>query len=96
MITVKIDVNNPSFLKEWKTLQVREHSALTDAFIKIRKYNWMQLYTVKGLNWEKITSIDENNLYSFRFSQKYRVTGDRDGNYLVMVNLHTDHDSAYK
>lgn len=96
MTTVKIDVNNPSFLKEWKTLQTREHQALIAAFMKIRKYTWSQLYDVKGLNWEKITSINEDNIYSFRFSQKYRATAYRDGNYLVMANLHTDHDSAYK
>jgi hypothetical protein len=96
MNTIKIDINNPCFLAEWKNLQLKEHKALVNTFLKIQQYTWQQLYMVKGLHWEKITSINEDNLYSFRFSQKYRATGYRVNNILIMVNLHVDHDSAYK
>ncbi len=96
MNAIKIDINNPDFLTEWGRLQLKEHQALISTFKKIQQYTWQQLYIVKGLHWEKITSTGETKLYSFRFSQKYRATGYRDNNILVMVNLHVDHDSAYK
>lgn len=96
MTKVKLDINNPFFLREWKKLQLVEHQALINTFLKIQQYTWQDLYSIKGLKWEEISSLGNGKLYSFRFSKKYRATAYRDGNYLVMVNLHVDHDSAYK
>ena len=100
MPLVKLDLNNPAFQYEWlSVLEKSEAEALRRQLSRIIKYEWDQLYSVNGLKWEKIeskTTSKGNNLYSFRFSGKYRATGYRDGDYLVMLNLHPDHDSAYK
>lgn len=47
--------------------------------------------------------IDMNNpdfqkdqIYSFRFSQKYRALALREESYLRLLTLHTAHDSTYK
>ena len=76
--------------------ELKEHQALINTFIKIQNYTWEQLYVIKGIRWEQITSLKHDNLYSFRFSQKYRATAYRKNNNLIMVNIHIDHDSAYK
>jgi hypothetical protein len=80
-------------------LEKSEAEALRRQLIRIIKYEWKQLYSVNGFKWGKIeskTTSKGNNLCSFRFSAKYRATGYRDGDYLVILNLHPDHDSAYK
>ena len=51
------------------------------------------------MRWELITSKKTkkgNNIYSFRFSQKYRAAAYRDDKFLVMLDLFVDHDSTYK
>lgn len=99
MSLVKLDLNNPDFQYEWfHKIEKNEAEALRRIFKRIVQFDWDQLYTVKGLHWEQIKSQKTKlgfNLYSFRFSVKYRATGYRDGDFLVMMNLHTDHDSAY-
>ena len=42
------------------------------------------------------TYKNNQHVYSFRFSQKYRALATRDGTYLRLLTLHVDHDSAYK
>lgn len=99
MPLVKLDLNSPDFQYEWlSVLEKSEAEALRRQLSRIIKYEWGQLYSVNGLKWEKIeskTTTKGNNLYSFRFSVKYRATGYRDGDYLVILNLHPDHDSTY-
>ncbi len=59
---------------------------------------WEALYCDSGLNWESILSKktpSNKRIYSFRFSQKYRATALRQEQYLRLLALHTDHDSAY-
>jgi hypothetical protein len=34
-------------------------------------------------------------IYSFRFSKKYRALALREGEFLEILSLHADHDSAY-
>ena len=98
MSRVRLDLNNPAFQEEWFNLEKTELFALNRAFKRLFKLEWEQLCSIKGLNWEQIKSKQTKfgyNLYSFRFSQKYRATAYRDGDFLVMLNLHVDHDSAY-
>ena len=98
MSLAKLDMNNPDFQTEWFSLEKTEAEALRRTLKQIVKYEWQQLYTVKGLRWEEIkskTTVKGNKIYSFRFSDKYRATGYRDGEFLVLLNLHVDHDSAY-
>jgi len=43
----------------------------------------------------EFTQLDGKS-HSFRFSQKYRGTAYRNGNYLMLLNLFVDHDGVYK
>ncbi len=99
MTKVKLDINNPELQLEWFNLEKTELLAFNRTLKRLITFNWEQLYTIKGLHWEQIYSRKTKNgynLYSFRFSQKYRATAYRDNEYLVILNLHTDHDSAYE
>jgi hypothetical protein len=92
-------MNYPAFQEQLFALEKLEQRTLLNTLRKIKQLNWETLYTDKGIRWELITSKKTekgNNLYSFRFSQKYRGVAYRDDNYLVLLGLFPDHDSAYK
>lgn len=99
MASIKIDLNNPVFQTDLFVLQKNELAALIKTLKKINRLSWEELYADHGLKWEVISSKQTKQgarIYSFRFSQKYRATALRQENYLRLLALHTDHDSAYK
>ncbi|CAK6518100.1 hypothetical protein [Rickettsia helvetica] len=98
MTKILLDMNYPAFQEQLFSLEKIEQHALLATLKKIKQLNWDQLYKDKGIRWELITSkitSKGNNIYSFRFSQKYRGTAYRDGNYFVLMAIFIDHDSAY-
>ena len=96
---ILLDMNQEEFQNEFFSLEKNEQRALLNTLRKIRELTWKQLYCDKGIRWELIRSNKNkqiDNLYSFRFSQKYRGTAFREGDYLVLVGVFPDHDRAYK
>ena len=96
---VKIDLNNPEFQKDLFDLEKSELSALIKTLKKISDLSWATLYSDHGLKWEAILSKRTKSgqrIYTFRFSQKYRVSALRQDDFLRLLALHSDHDSAYK
>ena len=96
--TVLIDMNHPGFQDQLFNLEKVEQRALLNTLRKMKQLTWDALYLDKGIRWELITSKKTQSgsaLYSFRFSQKYRGIAYRDGQYVVLLKLCTDHDSAY-
>lgn len=91
-------MNNRQFQDVLFNLEKIEQRALLNTLRKISKLSWEELYQDKGIRWELITSetLEDINTYSFRFSQKYRGTAYRNGDYLMLLNLFVDHDGAYK
>lgn len=99
MSDIKIDMNIPEFQNEFFNFEKTEQFALIRTLKKIRQLSWAQLYLDTGLKWETILSKQSQTgkrLYSFRFSQKYRAVALREDQFLRLLTLHTDHDSAYK
>ncbi len=99
MIKVKIDLNNPEFQKDLFALEKNDQLALIRTLRKISNLTWDELYRDQGLKWEVIiskTTKNNDRIYSFRFSQKYRSLALREESYLRLLTLHTDHDSAYQ
>jgi hypothetical protein len=98
MAKVLLDMNNPNFQEQLFTLETLEQRALLNTLNKIIRLSWEELYNHTGIRWKLIASENTpkgSNLYSFRFSRKYRGTAYRKGNYLTLVGLFVDHDSAY-
>lgn len=99
MSKISLDMNNPNFQKQLFSLEKNEKLALLKSLGKISQLTWEQLYKDKGIKWELIHSMKTlkgKNIYSFRFSQKYRGLAFREENYLVLLDLFPDHDGAYK
>jgi len=99
MTKILLDMNYFAFQEQLFSLEKLEQRALLNTFRKIKQLSWEELYEHKGIRWELITSkitSKGSNIYSFRFSQKYRGTAYRDGDYFVLLALFTDHDSAYE
>lgn len=99
MSRILLDMNNPHFQKQLFGLEKNEKLALLNSLGKMSQLSWEQLYKDKGIRWELINSMKTpkgKNIYSFRFSQKYRGLAFREENYLVLVDLFVDHDGAYK
>jgi len=99
MTSIKIDLNNPIFQEDLFKLEKNEQIALIKTLKKIHRLTWEQLYADHGLKWEMILSKQTKSgerLYSFRFSQKYHAVAFRQDDFLRLLTLHTDHDSAYR
>lgn len=99
MEKIKIDMNNLEFQHDLFKLEKQEQVSLIQTLKKISQLSWQELYKDSGLKWEAIlskTTKTGHRIYSFRFSQKYRATAMREGNFLRLLTVNTDHDSAYK
>ena len=99
MATIKIDLNNPEFQSDLFCLEKNEQLALIKTLKKIHKLTWSELYSDHGLKWEAVLSKKTKTgerIYTFRFSQKYRAVALRQDDFLRLLTLHVDHDSAYK
>lgn len=99
MASIKIDLNNPEFQSDLFGLEKSEQLALIKTLKKIHKLTWSELYSDHGLKWEAILSKKTKTgerIYTFRFSQKYRAVALRQDDFLRLLTLHVDHDSAYK
>jgi len=96
---VTLDLNNPVFQKNLLTLQKPERHAALDTLNKLRQMTWSQVYRDNGLKWEKIISIKPpagiDAIYSLRITQVRRATAFREGNFIRLLTIAQDHDSAY-
>ena len=98
MARVLLDLNNPVFQADWFSLGRAEALAVLAAFRKIRLLDWEQLYRDPGLRWEAILSRSGpggQRIYSLRITQRVRAVAYRDGQFLRLLSLHSDHDSTY-
>jgi len=99
MSKISIDLNFSTFQEQLFNLEKLEQRAFLNTLKKIKQLTFEELYRDKGLRWELITSKKTkkgDNIYSFRFSRKYRCTAYRDKDFLVILDLFVDHDSAYQ
>jgi hypothetical protein len=96
---VKLDLNNPVFQEQWFALEKTEQLKVLNSLRKLSTLTWQQIYTDPGLKWEQIqqrSAPKGEKLYSLRISQGFRALAYREGEWLRLLSLHPDHDSAYK
>lgn len=94
---ILLDINSPIFQEDLFALEKEEQRALLGILKKIKQLTWNELYKSKGIRWEVILSKHTSSgdrIYSLRFSKKYRATAYREKDYMVMIALHSDHDST--
>lgn len=96
---VLLDLNNPVFLEDFLALDKTELTRVAKALKKIQSMDWDTFTRHRGSKWEAIGHILAPNgkpAHSFRLSQKYRALAHREGDFLRLLSLHLDHDSAYE
>lgn len=96
---VRLDLNNPVFQQNLLALQKQDRNAALDTLDKLRQLTWNQVYRDQGLKWEKIISVKPPDgieaFYSLRITQSRRATAYRDGEFIRLLSIAEDHDSAY-
>lgn len=98
MTTARLDLNDPDLKAALSSLSERELKEAMGTFRKIAQMTWQQIYRDKGLNWEKIKSrpgLAGQSLYSFRISRRIRGVAYRHGDFMRVLTVHEDHNSAY-
>ena len=95
---LRLDLNNQVFQSQWFSLGKEDRNAVLQSCIKLAALDWESLYRDKGFRWEQIHSRrapDGTKLYSIRITMKMRAVARRSGEFLELLTLHPDHDSAY-
>ncbi len=96
---ILLDLNNPVFQEAWLKLDREEALAVLASLRKIHQMDWPQLYQDRGLRWEAILSRPGpggRRVYSLRVTRRVRAVAFREGDFLRLLSLHPDHDSAYR
>lgn len=96
---VNLDLNSPVFQRQLFDLSKKEQGDVLGTLRKLSKMNWDQVYADRGLKWEIIfsrTGPQEEKLYSFRIGKGFRGLAYRQGDWMRILSLHPDHDSAYQ
>jgi hypothetical protein len=96
---VQLDLNSPQFQDDFFALEAAELKQVVALLRRLRQMDWNAVYGHPGLNWEAVEHIKGPNgakACSIRLSRKIRAIGYRDGDFLRLVSLHPDHDSAYE
>lgn len=96
---VQLDLNNPEFQEQLLSLQKTEAVAILATLRKLSRMSWQQVYQDPGLRWEAITSKvgpAGARLYSLRLGKGFRAVAYRQDDWLRILSLHPDHDSAYE
>lgn len=95
---VRLDLNNPAFQEVLFALDKRHQRALLATLRKLSAMPWNQVYHDPGLKWEAIVSREGpkgHRLYTLRIGKGFRAVAYRDGQWLRLLSLHPDHNSAY-
>ncbi len=96
---ILLDLNNPEFQSNLLALDKPQAWAVLQTLRLLQAMSWLQLQQSKGLRWELIQSRQGpqgERLYSLRVSRSCRAVAWRDGDWLRLLSLHPDHDSAYR
>lgn len=96
---VRLDLNSPELQDVFFRLEVAELKQVAASLRRLRELDWNSLYQHAGFRWEAIEHLKAPNgakVYSLRLSHRIRAVAFRDGDFLRLISLHPDHDSAYE
>ena len=94
---VRLDLNSPEFQDVFFRLQADELKQVVASLRRLRGLDWNTLYRHAGFHWEALEHLEAPmgaKVYSLRLSQRIRAVAFRDGDFLRLISLHPDHDSA--
>jgi hypothetical protein len=96
---IRLDLNSPEFQDVFFRLQTDELRQVVASLRRLRELDWNGLYRHTGFRWEALEHLKAPGgatVYSLRLSQRIRAVAFRDGDFLRLISLHPDHDSAYE
>ena len=96
---LQLDLNNPEFQEQLFALEKDSQRSVLSTLGKLSKMTWEGVYRDAGLKWEALISRvgpHGGRLYSLRMGKGSRAVAYRQGNWLRILSLHPDHDSAYE
>lgn len=96
---IRLDLNSPEFQDVFFELEEVEMKQVVASLRRLRQLDWNTLYRHGGFRWEAVQHLRAPNgatVHSLRLSNKVRAIAYRDGDFLRLISLHPDHDSAYE
>lgn len=96
---VRLDLNSPEFQDVFFDLETAQMKQVVASLRRLRQLDWNTLYRHAGFRWEAIEHLRAPNdatVYALRLSERVRAIAYRDGDFLRLISLHPDHDSAYE
>lgn len=96
---IRLDLNGPEFQEVLFALQADELKQVVASLRRLRELDWNSLYRHTGFRWEAIEHLRAPNggkVHSLRLSQRIRALAFREGDFLRLISLHPEHDSAYE
>ena len=96
---VRLDLNSPELQDVFLGLQPDDLKQVAASLRRLRELDWNVLYRHTGFRWEALEHLKAPNgakVYSLRLSQRIRAVAFRDGDFLRLISLHPDHNSAYE
>jgi hypothetical protein len=96
---VRLDLNSPVFQRQLFALSKDGQIAVLNALRTLAGMSWQQVYADAGLRWEAILSRagpHGGRLYSLRIGRGFRAVAYREDDWLRLLTLHPDHDTAYR
>lgn len=96
---IRLDLNSPAFQDVFFRLEADDLKQVVASLRRLRDLEWNSLFRHTGFRWEAIEHLKGPGgarAYSIRLSQRIRAVAFRDGDFLRLVSLHPDHDSAYE
>jgi hypothetical protein len=97
--SLHLDLNNPEFQDQLFALEKDGQRSVLNALRKLSRMTWEEIYRDAGLKWEALVSRvgpHGGRLYSLRMGRGFRSVAYRQENWLRILSLHPDHDSAYE
>ena len=93
---VLLDLHSPEFQSQFFALDRTLLAQVVEVLSRLRRMTWDNVYRSPGQKWEQIGRVTEDGtpLHTLRITQKVRAVGFREGDYLRLISLHPDHDSA--
>jgi len=96
---IRLDLNSPELQDIFFRLEGDELKQVVASLGRLRELDCNSLYRHTGFRWEAIEHLKAPNgakVYSLRLSRRTRAVAFRDGEFLRLISLHPDHDSAYE
>ncbi len=96
---IRLDLNSPEFQDVFFRLQADELKQVVASLRRLRELDWNSLYHHTSFRWEALEHLKAPNgarVDLLRLSQRMRAVAFRDGDFLRLISLPPDHDSAYE